>query len=124
MADTPGVEYVTSVIGYSMLSGVVNTYSGFFFVTLKPWGERKSSEEKYGNLLAGLNARLSKLPQGVAFAFSPPAIPGIGTSGGVTFLLEDRAGKDIAFLWENAQKFLAAARERPEISRVTTTFIP
>jgi HAE1 family hydrophobic/amphiphilic exporter-1 len=122
--ETPGVEYCTSIMGYSMLSGVVNTYSGFFFVTLKPWGERKSSEEKYGNLLAGLNARLSKLPQGVAFAFSPPAIPGIGTSGGVTFLLEDRAGKDIAFLFQNTQKFMAAATKRPEIARATTTFLP
>jgi HAE1 family hydrophobic/amphiphilic exporter-1 len=122
--ETPGVEYCTSIMGYSMLSGVVNTYSGFFFVTLKPWGERKSSEEKYGNLMAGLNARLSKLPQGVAFAFSPPAIPGIGTAGGVTFILEDRAGKDIAFLFQNTQKFLAAAAKRPELARVTTTFLP
>ena len=51
------------------------------------------------------------IPQGVAFAFSPPAIPGIGTSGGVTFILEDRAGKDIAFLWANTQKFMAEAQE-------------
>jgi len=121
---TPGVEYCTSIMGYSMLSGVVNTYSGFFFVTLKPWGERKSPEEKYANLLAGLNAKLAKLPQGVAFAFSPPAIPGIGTSGGVTFILEDRAGKDIAFLFQNTKKFMAEATKRPEIARLTTTFLP
>jgi hydrophobic/amphiphilic exporter-1 (mainly G- bacteria), HAE1 family len=122
--DTPGVEYCASVGGFSMLSGVVNTYSGFFFVTLKPWGERKSAEERYGNLLAGLNAKLAKMPQGVAFAFSPPAIPGIGTAGGVTFLLEDRAGKDIAFLAQNTQKFMAEAVKRPEIARATTTFLP
>jgi HAE1 family hydrophobic/amphiphilic exporter-1 len=124
MEKTPGVEYVTSVIGYSMLSGVTNTYSGFFFVTLKPWDERKKPEEKYEAIMASLNRELSKLPQGVAFAFSPPAIPGIGTAGGVTFILEDRAGKDIPFLWGNTQKFLAAAKKRPELSRVTTTFVP
>jgi HAE1 family hydrophobic/amphiphilic exporter-1 len=124
MANTPGVEYTTSVIGYSMLSGVTNTYSGFFFVTLKPWEERHKPEEKYEAIMASLNRKLAQLPQGTAFAFSPPAIPGIGTAGGVTFILEDRAGKDIKFLWENAQKFLAAARKRPELSRVTTTFIP
>ncbi len=124
MEKTPGVEYVTSVIGYSMLSGVTNTYSGFFFVTLKPWHERKKPEEKYEAIMATLNRELGKLPQGVAFAFSPPAIPGIGTSGGVTFILEDRAGKDIPFLWGNTQKFLAAAQKRPEMSRVTTTFVP
>jgi multidrug efflux pump len=121
---TPGVAHCTSVIGYSMLSGVVNTYSGFFFVTLKPWAERTNPEEKYGRLLQGLNAKLSKMPQGVAFAFSPPAIPGIGSSGGVTFLLQDRAGKDIAFLFQNVQKFLGAAVKRPEIARITTTFLP
>ena len=124
MAKTPGVEYATSVIGYSMLSGVTNTYSGFFFVTLKPWEERNKPEEKYEAIMASLNRKLAQLPQGTAFAFSPPAIPGIGTAGGVTFILEDRAGKDIKFLWENAQKFLAAAQKRPELSRVTTTFVP
>ena len=124
MQKTPGVEYATSVIGYSMLSGVTNTYSGFFFVTLKPWHERKKPEEKYEAIMATLNRELSKLPQGIAFAFSPPAIPGIGTAGGVTFILEDRAGKDVKFLWENTQKFLAAAQKRPELSRVTTTFVP
>jgi HAE1 family hydrophobic/amphiphilic exporter-1 len=124
MLDTPGVKYVTSVLGYSMLSGVSNTYSGFFFVTLKPWHERHRPEEQYEAIMAGLNRKLAQLPQGVAFAFSPPAIPGIGTSGGVTFLLEDRAGKDIPFLWDQTQKFLAAARQRPELARVTTTFVP
>ncbi len=111
-------------MGYSMLSGVTNTYSGFFFVTLKPWHERQKPEEKYEAIMAGLNRKLAQLPQGIAFAFSPPAIPGIGTAGGVTFILEDRAGKDIKFLWENTQKFLAAAQKRPELSRVTTTFVP
>jgi HAE1 family hydrophobic/amphiphilic exporter-1 len=124
MANTPGIEYVTTVVGMNMLSGVTNTYSGFFFVTLKPWGERKKPEEQYEAIMASLNGKMSKLPQGVAFAFSPPAIPGIGTAGGVTFILEDRAGKDIPFLWGNTQKFLAAAQKRPELSRVTTTFIP
>jgi HAE1 family hydrophobic/amphiphilic exporter-1 len=122
--ETPGVQYCTTVVGYSMLSGVTNTYSGFFFITLKPWHERKSPEEKYGAIMASLNRRMGQIPQGVAFAFSPPAIPGIGTSGGVTFILEDRAGKDIDFLWANTQKFLAEARKRPEIARATTTFLP
>ena len=121
---TPGVQYCTTVVGFSLLSGVSNTFSGFFFVTLKPWHERKSPEEKYEAIMASLNRRMGRIPQGVAFAFSPPAIPGIGTSGGVTFILEDRAGKDIAFLWANTQKFMEEAKKRPEIARVTTTFLP
>ncbi len=121
---TPGVEYCTAISGYSMLSGVANTYSGFFFITLKPWEERKKPEEMYPAIMAHLNRQFAGVPEGLAFAFSPPAIPGIGTAGGVTMVLEDRAGKDIAFLWENAQKFLGEARKRPELARVTTTFVP
>lgn len=121
---TPGVEYCTAVSGGSMLSGVSNSYSGFFFITLKPWEERKKPEKQYEAIMTHLNREFAKLPQGVAFAFSPPAIPGIGISGGVTMVLEDRSGKDIAYLWGNTQKFLAEARKRPELARATTTFIP
>ncbi|MEW6441173.1 MAG: multidrug efflux RND transporter permease subunit [bacterium] len=122
--ETPGVEYCTTVVGYSLLSGVTNTYSAFFFITLKPWHERHAPEEQYGAIMANINRRLTQLPQGVAFAFSPPAIQGIGTSGGVTFVLEDRSGKDISFLWDNTRKLMEEARKRPEIARVTTTFLP
>jgi len=122
--DTPGVQYVTSVVGMSLLSGVTNTYSAFFFVSLKPWGERTSPETQYTAIMAGLNQRLRQVPQGAVFAFSPPAIPGIGTAGGVTFILQDRAGKDVAFLADNMRKFLEAAQKRPEIARATTTFLP
>ena len=122
--ETPGVQYCTTVTGFSLLSGVTNTYSGFFFITLKPWHEREKPEEQYAAIMASLNQRMGKITQGVAFAFSPPAIPGIGTSGGVTFILQDRAGKDIEFLWANTQKFMEEAKKRPEIARVTTTFLP
>jgi len=122
--DTPGVEYVTTVVGMSLLSGVTNTYSAFCFVSLKPWHERKNPETQYAAIMARLNQQLRQVPQGIGFAFSPPAIPGIGTAGGVTFILEDRAGKDIAFLWENTRKFLEEAKKRPEIARATTTFLP
>src|SRR5689334_15499254 len=47
LMKTPGVQYVTSVIGFSLLSLVQNTYSAFFFVTLKPWSERTKPEEQY-----------------------------------------------------------------------------
>ncbi|MCU0576718.1 MAG: multidrug efflux RND transporter permease subunit [Desulfobacterota bacterium] len=121
---TPGVEYCTAIAGFNMLSGITNTYSSFFFITLKPWEERKTIQERYKYIMYNLNKGLMGLPQGTAFAFSPPAIQGIGTSGGVTMLLEDRAGKDLAFLWENTQKFIAEVKKHPEIARVTTTFTP
>jgi HAE1 family hydrophobic/amphiphilic exporter-1 len=118
---TPGVEYVSTVVGYNMLSGVNSTFNAFFFVTFKPWEERKSEEESYDAIKRNINKALSKVTSGIAFSFPPPAIPGVGTSGGVTFILQDRSGKDIAFLNKNLQTFLATARKRPELASVTTT---
>jgi HAE1 family hydrophobic/amphiphilic exporter-1 len=121
---TPGVHSVTSVLGFSMLSGAQNTYSSFFWITLKEWAERKAPEEQYEAIKKHLNQELSKITQGVAFSFPPPAIPGVGASGGFTFMLEDRAGKDPQFLNQNLEKFLAAARKRPELGTISTTALP
>ncbi|MCE5263932.1 MAG: efflux RND transporter permease subunit [Deltaproteobacteria bacterium] len=122
--NTPGVEYCTTVVGFNLLSYVRNTYSGFFFIRLKEWDERKSREEWASGIIARLNRELGQLPQCTAFAFSPPAIQGVGTAGGVTFILQDRSGRDVQFLAENTDAFLAAARKRPELARVTTTLLP
>ncbi|HXY06655.1 MAG TPA: efflux RND transporter permease subunit [Terriglobales bacterium] len=119
--ETPGVQYVSSVMGYSLLSGVNATYSSFFFISLKPWAERKTPETSYEGIKAHLQRTLSSLPSGIAFSFPPPAIPGVGTSGGATFILEDRSGAPLDFLAKNAQLFLAEARKRPELSGVMTT---
>ena len=119
--DTPGVQYVSSVVGYSMLSGVNATYSSFFFISLKPWEERKTPEESYTAIKAHLQRALSQLPEGLAFSFPPPAIPGVGTSGGATFILEDRSGGSIDFLAKNAQLFVSELRKRPELSGVLST---
>ena len=124
LAKTPGVRYTTSVIGFSLLSYVRTSYNAFFFVTLKPWGERKSRAEQYQAIKAHLNGELSRLPGAFVFSFSPPAIPGVGNSGGFTFLLEDRSGGDVQFLAQNLATFLDAARKRPEITGLSTTFLP
>jgi HAE1 family hydrophobic/amphiphilic exporter-1 len=121
---TPGVHSVTSVLGFSMLSGAQNTYSSFFWITLKEWAERKAPEEQYEAIKKHLNQELTKITQGVAFSFPPPAIPGVGASGGFTFMLEDRAGKDPQFLNQNLTKFMAAARKRPELGTISTTALP
>jgi hydrophobic/amphiphilic exporter-1 (mainly G- bacteria), HAE1 family len=121
--NTPGVEYCTTVSGFNLLSYVRSTYSGFFFIKLKEWSERERPEEKASAIIARLNRELGQLPQGNVFAFSPPAIQGVGTAGGVTFILEDRAGKDIDFLVDNTGKFIAAAQKRPELARVSTTLL-
>ncbi len=124
LAKTPGVKYTTGILGFSLLSLVRTSYNAFIFVSMKDWDDRKTRAEQFQAIKARLNRELSALPEGVAFSFSPPAIPGVGTSGGFTFILEDRAGKDVQFLSDNLNKFVAAARKRPEIGTLTTTFLP
>lgn len=123
--NVPGVEGVTSVIGFSLLSLTQSTYNSFFFVTLKDWDKRKKPDEQYDVIQANLQKALGGIKQGIAFSFTPPSIPGVGTSGGVTFILEDRSGNaDPNFLTGNLAKFLAACAKRPEIGIAIPTYLP
>jgi hydrophobic/amphiphilic exporter-1 (mainly G- bacteria), HAE1 family len=124
LSQTPGVRYTTTIAGFSLLSGVQSAYSGFFFVTLNAWEERKGLAEKYQVLKGRLNLNLIQIPEATAFAFSPPSIPGLGVAGGVTFVLEDRADRGPQYLASNVDTFLAAARKRRELARVATTLLP
>jgi hydrophobic/amphiphilic exporter-1 (mainly G- bacteria), HAE1 family len=124
LKQTSGVAHVTTVAGFNMLSGVQNTYSAFFWVTLKEWAERKAPDEQYGAIKTRIGSLLGRIPEGTAFVFPPPAIPGVGAAGGFTFILEDRSGKDVQFLTTNMQTFLAAARKRPELTGVFSLALP
>jgi hydrophobic/amphiphilic exporter-1 (mainly G- bacteria), HAE1 family len=124
LSQTAGVRYTTTVAGFSLLSGVQSSYCAFFFVSLNPWEDRKKLTEQFQVLKGKLNLNLIQIPEGSALAFSPPAIPGLGVAGGVTFVLEDRADHGTEYLANNVDTFLAAARKRPELSRVTTTLLP
>jgi HAE1 family hydrophobic/amphiphilic exporter-1 len=121
---TPGVKYCTSAPGFNMLSLTRSSFSTFFWVTLEPWESRRQMEEQFQVIKAKLNLKLLTLPQGTVFAIAPPAIQGVGTSGGFQFVLEDRSGKEAEFLVKNLNKFLEAARKRPEIAMITTTYVP
>jgi len=124
LRNTPGVKHCTTAVGFSLLSLTRTTYNTFFWVTLEPWEDRKQIEQQYQVIKAKLNLKLITLPQGTTFAVSPPAIQGVGTSGGFQFVLEDRGGHDSEYLVNNLHKFLDAASKRPEIGMVMTTYIP
>ena len=121
LLKTPGVEYVTSIVGFNLLSSVQSTYTGFFFITLEEWSKRKTPELQVDAIQAHINRELAALPKPTAsFAFPPPAIPGVGTAGGVTFILEDRSGASVEFIAKNTQEFMLAAKKRPELTNVFT----
>jgi HAE1 family hydrophobic/amphiphilic exporter-1 len=123
--STPGVDSVVTVNGFNLLSSTQTTNNAIFFVSLKDWEERKSTSESAREIQQHLSAALmTQVKEGPAFVISPPAIPGIGSSGGVTFVLQDRSGRGGDFLAENVEKFLAAVRKRPEIASAITTYTP
>ncbi len=118
------MKYTTSVVGFSLLELRADQLQRFLLRDARTTGRiAKSRAEQFQEIKQHVNQELSKLPEGIAFDFSPPAIPGVGTSGGFTFVLEDRAGKDVPFLAANLNKFMAAARKRPEIAGLSTTFL-
>jgi HAE1 family hydrophobic/amphiphilic exporter-1 len=118
----PEVQYITSIMGFSILSGTQSSYNAIFFIRFKDWDERRSPEQQAQAIEARLNRDLSQVNAGICFAFSPPAIPGIGQAGGVNFVLEDRSGAGGDFFADNLDRFVAAAQQRPELARVITTY--
>jgi HAE1 family hydrophobic/amphiphilic exporter-1 len=124
LKTTPGIQYYTGVAGFSLLSTVFTTYNAFYFITLEPWDARTPKGLNARVVLTDIRARLAAIPEAESFPFPPPVIPGVGTAGGVTFVLEDRAGMDVEFLARQTSAFLAEARKRPEFAWITTTLLP
>jgi len=122
LAETDGVQSYVTISGYNLLAAISASYNAFFFVQLDPWDERGARTSDV--ILAELNRRLAAMPDAQVFATGPPAIPGVGTSGGFDVMLQDRSGGDIAYLAQQAQRFIEAANKRPELTRVLTLWRP
>jgi hydrophobic/amphiphilic exporter-1 (mainly G- bacteria), HAE1 family len=125
LLQTPGIKGVVGVDGFSLLTLTQSTNTAFFFVSLKPWDLRKSHAEQIQAIQASVQQKLAGVSDGLAFSFPPPAIPGIGTSGGVTMILQDRSGNDDpTFLTKNVYGFLGAISKRPEIGAAIPSYLP
>ena len=123
LEHTDGIQYYTGIGGFSLLNRISASYQGFFFMSLKPWDERKSKDLQAQAILAKINGALAtQIPEGVAFAFMPPSIPGLGSAGGFSLWIQDRSGNSVEFLDQNLKTFLAAARKRPELAGVISQF--
>lgn len=124
---TPGVENRTQISGYSILDSGYKTNAGTFFVTLKPFEDRydsmkKAREENARAVLTNVNRDAKSIQEGAVIPIPPPAIPGIGTTGGFEFWIQDTAAGEAAKLDEMTQQFLSKARLRPELSGLNSTF--
>jgi len=120
---TAGVDSVTTVTGFSLISQSYGTNYAFFFIWLKPWGERTTSQEHSFGIINELNRQFAaKFSDAQVIAFGPPAIPGLGNGSGYSMMLQDRSGGSPEYLSEQATKFIQAAKQRPEIGSASTMF--
>jgi hydrophobe/amphiphile efflux-1 (HAE1) family protein len=123
LAENEAIEAYITITGYSLITGAYSSNMGFFFVQLKPWGERTTAETHAAGVAEALNREFARnVPEALVGAFGPPAIPGLGSGSGFTMQLQDLSGGTPAYLAEQARAFIAAASERPEIGRISTTY--
>jgi HAE1 family hydrophobic/amphiphilic exporter-1 len=114
------VEFVTTVAGYSIISGSNSSNAGLIFVSLKDWNERENTANE---IVAQLNRKFHfAINEAQVFAFGPPAIPGLGSGSGFTLMIQDKGGNTPDYLAKQTTNFVQAAMERPEIGAVFTTF--
>jgi HAE1 family hydrophobic/amphiphilic exporter-1 len=125
LAKTEGVDSYNAIGGYGILTSSFQPNFGSFFVRLKPWEERHTEALHVRGVMATLQGQLSRLPDAIAFPFNLPTISGFGAASGFNFMLQDRSGTlTVQQLGEQAQRFMDAARKRPELANLFTSFNP
>ncbi len=126
-AKNPAVEDRTTVNGYSLIDSQYKPNAATLFVKLKDFKERYSSMERARRenaraVMKAVGSEARGISEGLAIPLAPPAIPGIGTTGGFEFWVQDKLGADPARLYELTQQFLDKARLRPELAGLNSTF--
>lgn len=126
-AKQPAVADRTVVNGYSLLDSQYKPNASTFFITLNDFKERYSSmsrakKENAGAVARAVYAEAGSIDTGIFIPIAPPSIPGIGTTGGFEFWIQDKGSGDPARLNELAQQFLQKARTRPELTGLNSTF--
>ncbi|MGI9526081.1 MAG: efflux RND transporter permease subunit [Weeksellaceae bacterium] len=117
----PGVQSVTAISGFSIMNGSGGNY-GFGFVKLDPFEERKSDETQIDAIVGRLFGIGATVSDANMIFFTPPSIPGFGSSSGVEFSLTDKSGGDLANLDEVAKNLSYELTQRPELQYAQTSF--
>ena len=119
----PSVSDELTFSGFDMLSSTMKSNSIASFIKLKPWEERKTKELSSAGLVAKLYVLSQmQIPGAVVMPFNPPPIMGMSTTGGLEGYIQNRGSGGPAELQAQTQKFIEAAKKRPELSSVSTTF--
>jgi len=118
----PGVADVLAVAGYNVIDALKQSYSGVAFVVLEPWDERTSPETQLKAIMQNLQAKVSQIPGARILVVNAPSIPGLGSTGGFTFEIQDLNGQGVEALNKASINFIEQAHKRPELTGVYTTF--
>ncbi len=125
LAKTEGVESYQTVGGYGVVTNTYQPNYGSIFARLKPWEERHGEALHVKGVMASLQKQFANIPEGVIFPFNIPTLSGFGAASGFNFLIQDRSGTmTVDQLGEQARKFIAAGRQRPELGTLFTSFDP
>ncbi|MDF1659223.1 MAG: multidrug efflux RND transporter permease subunit [Verrucomicrobiales bacterium] len=122
IADVPGVRDVIAISGFSIISSSAAANTGLIIVMFDPWSERKGPELHQNGVLQNLNRRLSQFKDGQVFGFPVPSLPGVGTGGGFTFMLQDRGGVGFGELSKVAAEVIEDGNAQTGLSGLNTTF--
>ena len=118
----PGVDAVVSISGFDLISGTAASNGALVIVKLKPWGERTAADQQAKAIVGKLYFAMQGIPEAIVMPFNPPALPGMGSVSGFSFMLQARSNQTPAELSAVAQEFIGKAMQRPEIGRISTTF--
>jgi multidrug efflux pump len=122
LSAEPGVDAVLTISGIDLLSGTAAPNVGMVIVKLDDWSERSDPSLHAAAIIQRLGPRLMAIPEAIAYAFNPPALPGFGASSGFSMMLQSRGDNTPEALAATTQAFIAAARAKPAIGRISTTF--
>jgi multidrug efflux pump len=122
LRSEPAVQDVATVDGYSLIDGTFRNNASILFPSMRPFEERTDPSQLVFSVLPRLNAQFAQIKEGLVFAVNPPSIPGLGTTGGFEFYIQNRGAGDVRATAAAVQKFLAEARKRPELQGVNSTF--
>lgn len=119
----PGVGHYAAIAGLNVITFSSKSNAGTVFCQLKPWDERKTKSEQLEGIIAEMNRRFSAIEEARIIVIAPPAIPGLGSTGGFSFILQQRESNDDIKGFQNVvMNFMIAANRRPEIASAFTFF--
>jgi hydrophobe/amphiphile efflux-1 (HAE1) family protein len=119
--ETPGVANVIGIAGASLVGGG-GSETGMVIAALEPWGERSGRAEGIDGILTHLRTQFAAIPAATIVPFNPPAIPGLGTTGGFDLRLQARAGQSQQDLAEAMRALIFKANQTPGLAGVFSTF--